>query len=99
MRFGAIDIGSNAARLLVKDIRQKDGAIIEQKISFIRVPIRLGEDVFETGIISEAKEESLLKTLKGFRYLLGSARHRVVSCVRDQFHPRGRKWEVDRSAD
>jgi exopolyphosphatase/guanosine-5'-triphosphate,3'-diphosphate pyrophosphatase len=70
MRFGAIDIGSNAARLLVKDIRQKDGAIIEQKISFIRVPIRLGEDVFETGFITEAKEESLLKTLKGFRYLL-----------------------------
>lgn len=70
MRFGAIDIGSNAARLLVKDIRQKDGAIIEQKISFIRVPIRLGEDVFETGFVSKAKEESLLKTLKGFRYLL-----------------------------
>ena len=70
MRFGAIDIGSNAARLLVKDIRQKDGVILEQKISFIRVPIRLGEDVFETGRVSEAKEDSLLKTLKGFRYLL-----------------------------
>lgn len=70
MRFGAIDIGSNAARLLVKDVRQKEGVIIEQKISFIRVPIRLGEDVFETGYISEAKEASLLKTLKGFRYLL-----------------------------
>jgi exopolyphosphatase/guanosine-5'-triphosphate,3'-diphosphate pyrophosphatase len=70
MRFGAIDIGSNAARLLVKDVRQKDGVIFEQKISFIRVPIRLGEDVFETGRISEEKEVNLLKTLKGFRYLL-----------------------------
>lgn len=70
MRFGAIDIGSNAARLLVKDVRQKEGVIVEQKISFIRVPIRLGEDVFEMGHISEAKEISLLKTLMGFRYLL-----------------------------
>ena len=70
MRFGAIDIGSNAARLLVKDLSVQDGKIAQQKISFIRVPLRLGEDVFEDGLVSDQKAESLVKTMKAFRYLI-----------------------------
>ncbi|HRN46791.1 MAG TPA: exopolyphosphatase [Niabella sp.] len=71
MKLAAIDIGSNAARLLIKDIhfdKQNKPEFI--KSNLVRVPLRLGFDVFETGEISEAKVENILNTIKAYKHLL-----------------------------
>lgn len=71
MRLAAIDIGSNAARLLIQDITTyKDGSLDYTKVNLLRVPLRLGFDVFESGIISEKKTEELIETLKAYRHLM-----------------------------
>ena len=70
MLFSSIDIGSNAVRLLLANVYEKNGFAVADKASLIRVPIRLGMDVFNTGSISEERIDSLLKTMKAFSYLL-----------------------------
>jgi exopolyphosphatase / guanosine-5'-triphosphate,3'-diphosphate pyrophosphatase len=71
LKFAAIDIGSNAARLLVTEVIVDDkNKVSFNKISLIRVPLRLGFDVFETGKISDAKAGRLMNTMKGFSALI-----------------------------
>lgn len=70
MKFAAIDIGSNAVRLLIEEVFFDNESYTIKKVSFTRVPIRLGEDVFETGSISEHKLNQLAKTMKAFWYLM-----------------------------
>lgn len=71
MRLAAIDIGSNAARLLISDVIAGSEASPEFiKIALIRVPLRLGFDVFDRGEISPAKTEKILKTIKSYKLLL-----------------------------
>lgn len=71
MRLAAIDIGSNAARLLIQDVNPGPyGKPDFIKLSLVRVPLRLGFDVFEHGAISPEKEEMLLKTIKSYKLLL-----------------------------
>lgn len=70
MRLAAIDIGSNAVRLIVKEVAEMGGALYSTKVAHTRVPIRLGEDVFDNGEISEVKVERLDKALKAFSLLM-----------------------------
>lgn len=71
MRLAAIDIGSNAARLLISDvIRGIQDRPEFVKTALVRVPLRLGFDVFDKGGISPAKIEKLLKTIKSYKLLL-----------------------------
>jgi exopolyphosphatase / guanosine-5'-triphosphate,3'-diphosphate pyrophosphatase len=71
VRLAAIDIGSNAARLLISDvIINPNGKPGFNKIALIRVPLRLGFDVFEMGKISDEKTEKFVKTIKSYKYLL-----------------------------
>ena len=70
MKFAAIDIGSNAVRLLVEDLEIRPTGLSAMKISFIRVPLRLGDDVFEHGSITPARMDALVKTMKAFWYLM-----------------------------
>lgn len=71
MRLAAIDIGSNAARLLITDVIEKEGSKPEfQKLNLVRVPLRLGFDVFEKQEISPSKKDKILKTIKAYKYLL-----------------------------
>lgn len=71
MKLAAIDIGTNAARLLISEVTVDDKKNPSfNKISLIRVPLRLGFDVFETGKISERKVTLLLYTMKGYLNLL-----------------------------
>jgi exopolyphosphatase/guanosine-5'-triphosphate,3'-diphosphate pyrophosphatase len=71
LKLAAIDIGSNAARLLITEVTTDDkNKPSFNKISLIRVPLRLGFDVFETGKISGGKIELLLNTMKGFSSLI-----------------------------
>ncbi len=71
MKLAAIDIGSNACRLLIDDvIKNPLGKTEFLKVSLVRVPLRLGFDVFEIGKISDEKVDKLLKTIKCYKLLL-----------------------------
>jgi exopolyphosphatase/guanosine-5'-triphosphate,3'-diphosphate pyrophosphatase len=88
MVFAAIDIGSNAIRLLFCRVYMVDGKPHFSKEELIRMPIRLGEDVFIHGKISEAKAYRLVTALKGYAELIkayGVEGHRAVatSAMRD----------------
>ena len=69
-KLAAIDIGSNAVRLLITSIRINKPDTKFKKISLVRVPLRLGEDVFSNGKISDKKLKKLQKTLKAFKILM-----------------------------
>lgn len=68
--YGAIDIGTNAARLFIGYVQNRKGNVYVKKVSLIRVPLRLGEDVFATGKISDKKKERFRETLIAFKHLL-----------------------------
>lgn len=71
MKLAAIDIGSNAVRLLINRIWKSDsGEIKVIKESLVRVPVRLGEVSFTTGHIGLQKEKKLIKTFKAFKNLM-----------------------------
>jgi len=71
LRLAAIDIGSNAARLLISDVIAGPKSNAEFiKVALIRVPLRLGFDVFDKGEISPAKTEKIIKTIKSYKLLL-----------------------------
>jgi exopolyphosphatase / guanosine-5'-triphosphate,3'-diphosphate pyrophosphatase len=70
LKFAAIDIGSNAIRLLLARVIESDGYDFLKKESLIRMPIRLGEDAFTSQLISTQKTESLINTMTGFKYLI-----------------------------
>ncbi len=71
MRLAAIDIGSNAARLLIADVMAgPQGKTEFIKSVLVRVPLRLGFDVFDKGMISPGKVEKIVKTIKSYRLLL-----------------------------
>jgi len=77
MKFGAIDIGSNAVRLLITNVFETETGPVFKKSSLVRVPIRLGEDVFMNGFISEEKQRKMVQTMGAFKLLLDV--HGVVS--------------------
>ncbi len=71
MILAAIDIGSNAARLLIVETSvYHDGTVDYTKLNLLRIPLRLGFDVFDTGSISPAKQRLLLDTLHIYRRLM-----------------------------
>ena len=70
MRYAAIDIGSNAVRLLIADIIETGKVTTFKKNTLIRVPLRLGDDAFLDKCISEKKSEDLLKTMQAFKNLI-----------------------------
>jgi exopolyphosphatase/guanosine-5'-triphosphate,3'-diphosphate pyrophosphatase len=69
MRLAAIDIGSNAARLLISDVDINNGKTEFNKINLVRVPLRLGFDVFEKREISHEKTAMILHTIKAYKHL------------------------------
>jgi len=71
LRLAAIDIGSNAARLLINDVIDgPQGQPEFVKLSLVRVPLRLGFDVFEKGEISLERAQMLIKTIQSYKLLL-----------------------------
>lgn len=70
-KYAAIDIGSNAIRLLVSDIIEQHNKPVKfKKTSLVRVPIRLGADVFINGRISESSTKRMLDSMTAFRLLM-----------------------------
>ncbi len=75
-KYAAIDIGSNAVRLLISNIIEETGKPAKfKKNSLVRVPIRLGADVFLSNKISDANKERMVDTMLAFRLLMKS--HKV----------------------
>ncbi|HSH67882.1 MAG TPA: exopolyphosphatase [Bacteroidia bacterium] len=70
MKFAAIDIGSNAVRLLFCNVFDDDGRVTLKKSELIRVPLRLGEDAFITGKISPDKIQKLIDSINAFKNLI-----------------------------
>ncbi len=70
MRLAAIDIGSNAARLLITEVTELNGKAEFNKLNLVRVPLRLGFDVFEQNSISKQKMGMLIQTMKAYGHLL-----------------------------
>ena len=70
-KYGAIDIGSNAIRLLISNIILKEGRDPQfKKSSLVRVPIRLGADAFVSGIISEENTTRMINAMEAFKLLM-----------------------------
>lgn len=70
-KYAAIDIGSNAIRLLTHNVIEEEGKdTLFRKSALVRLPIRLGEDVFKNGTISKRNEERLLNAMKAFQLLM-----------------------------
>ena len=75
VNYAAIDIGSNAVRLLIKCVNEENAPELMSKVQLIRIPLRLGEDAFTMGVISAEKEKrdifvglySYLKDISLFR--------------------------------
>jgi exopolyphosphatase/guanosine-5'-triphosphate,3'-diphosphate pyrophosphatase len=70
LKYAAIDIGSNAVRLLIADIIKNQDAISFKKNTLIRVPLRLGDDAFLNQHISDKKAADLVKAMQAFRNLI-----------------------------
>jgi exopolyphosphatase/guanosine-5'-triphosphate,3'-diphosphate pyrophosphatase len=70
-KYAAIDIGSNAMRLLIANIVEQDGKDTQfNKSSLVRVPIRLGQDAFTVGEISEENIDRMCDAMKAFNLLM-----------------------------
>lgn len=67
--YAAIDIGTNAGRLMIGKVIIDNGNETVQQIQLVRAPLRLGEDVFESGKISNEKLKKFIYTLKSFKLL------------------------------
>ena len=68
--YAAIDIGSNAVRLLIKHVEETGGTPEMSKVLMVRVPMRLGFDVFATGAISDKKAKDMVRLMKAYRQLM-----------------------------
>jgi len=72
MVLAAIDIGSNAARLLISETSvYTDGTVDFTKLCLLRIPLRLGFDVFDKGYVTDQKKHKLIETLKAYKILMG----------------------------
>lgn len=99
MKFGAIDIGTNAARLLVGEVESEKDHLFVNKLSYTRIPLRLGDDVFETGIISEIKIVNFIKTIQAFRLIaeifeVKAIRTVATSAMRDAINAKDVKEKI-----
>jgi exopolyphosphatase/guanosine-5'-triphosphate,3'-diphosphate pyrophosphatase len=83
VRLAAIDIGSNAARLLITEVSQDhEGNPQFNKLNLVRVPLRLGFDVFEKGEISKEKRGMVLQTMKAYGHLINAyGVKNVIACA------------------
>ena len=69
-KYAAIDIGSNAIRMLVSNVVDYEAERLILKNALVRVPIRLGEDAFTTGSISKKNKKRIVKSMKAFKFLM-----------------------------
>src|SRR5690606_10615855 len=104
-KYAAIDIGSNAMRLLVSNIIEEEGRETQfSKSALVRVPIRLGQDAFTVGEISEENIDRMIDAMKAFKLLMKV--HRVekymacaTSAMREAYNGKEVADLIEREAD
>jgi len=69
-KLGAIDIGSNSVRCLISNVVYKGGYTYYRKVSMIRLPIRLGQEVFLNGALSAETEARFIEGMQAYKHLL-----------------------------
>lgn len=95
LRYAAIDVGSNAVRLLIADITQSDNGFSFKKNTLVRVPLRLGDDAFLDHKISERKIEDLLKTMSAFKNLMDVYQvSKYLACATSSMREAGNGQEI-----
>ncbi len=70
MKYAAIDIGSNGARMQISSVLNDDGNVRFKKVEYVRFPLRLGHDVFTIGEISEMSEDRMIKLMLAYQLLM-----------------------------
>ncbi len=70
LKFAAIDIGSNGARMQISSVLQDEGVIRLKKVEYVRFPLRLGHDVFTEGRISALSEDRMMKLMLAYQLLM-----------------------------
>lgn len=70
MKLAAIDIGSNALRLIIVRILPEHKTGDFKKVEFVRIPLRLGDDVFKEGKIGEEKKQMFLMAMQAFKLIM-----------------------------
>ncbi len=70
IKYAAIDIGSNAVRLLVSNVIEYNKETLFIKNALVRLPVRLGQDSFTEGVISEHNIKRMIKSMKAFKMLM-----------------------------
>jgi exopolyphosphatase/guanosine-5'-triphosphate,3'-diphosphate pyrophosphatase len=94
--LAAIDIGSNAARLLISEvIVGTDQKPQFNKLNLVRVPLRLGFDVFESNRISDEKISMFISTMLGFRHLMDAYKvEKLIACATSAMRDAANSAEV-----
>lgn len=95
-RYAAIDIGSNAIRLLIANIVEQEGKEPQfNKSSLVRVPIRLGQDVFTVGEISDENIERMVHAMKAYGLLMNVHKvERFMACATSAMREAGNNGEI-----
>ncbi|WAC12219.1 Ppx/GppA phosphatase family protein [Dyadobacter pollutisoli] len=70
MKFAAIDIGSNGARMQISSVLQDEGVSRFKKVEYVRFPLRLGHDVFTQGRITSQSEDRMMKLMLAYQLLM-----------------------------
>ncbi len=70
MKFAAVDIGSNAIRMQITSVIEYNNEITFKKLEYVRFPIRLGQDVFDLGLIGYEKKEKFFKLMQAYKNLI-----------------------------
>jgi exopolyphosphatase/guanosine-5'-triphosphate,3'-diphosphate pyrophosphatase len=70
INLGAIDIGSNSIRLLVSNVIPEKTGPLFKKAGLVRLPVRLGTDVFTTGAISDKNRKRIVKAMRAYKYIM-----------------------------
>lgn len=92
--LAAIDIGTNAIRLFISNVEEYPTETLFKKIAFLRVPIRLGEDVFTKGEIGQQKRKRLCETMQGILVYHVRLQRGELQSLCNLRHARGSKWKI-----
>jgi len=100
-KFAAIDIGSNAIRLLINNVIEEKGKkTLFTKSELVRVPVRLGEDSFTVGEISEDNAIRIIKSMKAFQLLMDVNRvEKYMACATSAMREANNGMEIIEKID
>jgi exopolyphosphatase/guanosine-5'-triphosphate,3'-diphosphate pyrophosphatase len=97
VRLAAIDIGSNAARLLISEVDESTNEPGFNKLNLVRVPLRLGFDVFEKGYITKHRLGMIIQTMKAYNHLLNVYEvNHVLACATSAMRDAGNSDDIIR---